>query len=201
MTLYRQYISLIKYVQTIVSVLSVLLFLFIMPMIINFAPGLLSQDFQANLYALSLFAVTFVMAIRPLADIFGWVWLRNLVILRKSFGILSASIIIGFALVQVLQQGNEYFLRILTPEYWEIINGAYLAHIGDVTAAILLITSNTFSRRSLGKWWKRIQKLAYVYFYSGALYVVVIFQEMYALIALVLVSVLLIIAYVKKRLL
>ncbi len=200
MTLYRQYISFIKYVQTIVSVLSVLLFLFIMPMIINFAPGLLPQDFQANVYALSLFAVTFVMAIRPLADIFGWVWLRNLVILRKSFGILSASIIIGFALVQVLQQGNEYFLRILTPAYWEIINGAYLAHIGDVTAVILLITSNTFSRRSLGKWWKRIQKLAYVYFYSGALYVVVIFQEMYALIALVLVSILLIIAYVKKRL-
>jgi DMSO/TMAO reductase YedYZ heme-binding membrane subunit len=39
--------------------------------------------------------------------------------------------------------------------------------LSEVTALILFVTSNNFSQKLLGKNWKRIQKLAYVYFLSG----------------------------------
>ncbi len=43
--------------------------------------------------------------------------------------------------------------------------------LSEVTALILFVTSNNFSQKLLGKNWKRIQKLAYVYFLSGWIYI------------------------------
>jgi len=193
------YFKIIKHIQSIVSVWAVVIFLFAIPFILAFAPELLPKTTLTTLFSISLWSVTFVMMIRPLADIFGSKHLRALVILRKSFGILSASIIVGLILVKVIQHGGTYFAQILTPEYWSLTKYKLLAHLGDITAVILLITSNSFSKHILGIWWKRIQRLSYVYFYAGALYELFAFNSFTALMALLFVTLVTFLAFIKNR--
>ncbi|MCC7196558.1 MAG: hypothetical protein IT356_13475 [Gemmatimonadaceae bacterium] len=152
------------------------------------------------LYTISLASVALVMSIRPLADIASDVpQIRALVILRKGFGVLSASIIVTFLLAKIIEPQSAYIASILTPAYWSLDRYALFAHLGDITGLILLITSNTFSKRVLGPWWKRVQKLAYVYFYAGALYEMLALQSTFAMVAMGVVTVLVLIAWVKKR--
>ncbi len=151
-------------------------------------------------YTVSLVSVTFVMSIRPLADIANDVpQIRALVILRKGFGVLSASIIVTFLLAKLIEPESVYLASVLTPAYWSLNSFSLFAHLGDITGVILLITSNTFSKRILGPWWKRVQKLAYIYFYAGALYEMLALQSTFAMIAMGMVTVLVLIAWVKKR--
>ena len=42
-----------------------------------------------------------------------------------------------------------------------------IARLSELTALILLVTSNDFSQKFLGKWWKRIQRTSYIYFITG----------------------------------
>ncbi|MDQ5928010.1 MAG: hypothetical protein QG633_448 [Patescibacteria group bacterium] len=151
-------------------------------------------------YTISLVSVTFVMSIRPLADIANDVpQIRALVILRKGFGVLSASIIVTFLLAKLIEPESVYLASIFTSAYWSLDTFSLFAHLGDITGVILLITSNTFSKRILGPWWKRVQKLAYVYFYAGALYEMLALQSTFAMVAMGMVTVLVLIAWVKKR--
>lgn len=76
---------------------------------------------------------------------------------------------------------------------------ALFAHLGDITALILLITSNNFSKKILKKNWKRVQKLAYLYFYSGAMYVFLSYGDIFAAISMVVVTILVIIAFFKNK--
>jgi DMSO/TMAO reductase YedYZ heme-binding membrane subunit len=175
----------------------VMLFL---PLLLVFAPSVIPGSVTTLFYTISLVAVFFVMAIRPLADIMPRAsWLRALVILRKGFGVLSASLIMVFVFQKIIQSGGAYFASILTPAYWSLTKYAVLAHLGDLSAVPLLITSNKYSKRVLGPWWKRLQKLAYVYFYAGALYELLALHSMLALVALVIVTMLVLIASVKNR--
>jgi DMSO/TMAO reductase YedYZ heme-binding membrane subunit len=41
--------------------------------------------------------------------------------------------------------------------------------LSEVTAIVLLLTSNNFSQKKLGIWWKRIQRSSYIYFVAGGL--------------------------------
>ncbi len=161
---------------------------------------LLPFSVMGILYTISLVSVTLVMSIRPLADIASDVpQIRALVILRKGFGVLSASIIVTFLLAKIIEPESMYLASIFTPAYWSLDKFSLFAHLGDITGVILLITSNTFSKRILGPWWKRVQKLAYIYFYAGALYEMLALQSTFALIAMATVTVLVLIAWVKKR--
>lgn len=128
-----------------------------------------------------------------------WLWLRRLVILRKGFGILSASIIVGFMLASMLSLKGQYFVQMLTLKYWSFENYAFFAHIGDITGVLLLATSNIFSQRLLKKNWKRIQRLSYVYFYAGALYEAYAFQSIFALYALLVVTNVTVLAWAIKK--
>ena len=70
--------------------------LIVLPVWLAYFPDLVSGPLYSFLFALSLFAVFLVMSIRPLADLFPRVaWVRPLVILRKGFGVFSASIIVA----------------------------------------------------------------------------------------------------------
>jgi len=200
MNLTITYFKFIKSLQSFISLWSIVVFLFALPVMLTFTPSMLPKDIYTTLYAISLGAVTFVMLVRPLADIFGWKWLRALVILRKSFGILSASIIMSFVLVKIMQQGGGFFLNMLTVSYWSMVKYKLLAHLGDITGFLLLITSNNFSKRVMGKAWKRLQKLSYVYFYTGAFYEALALQDFYAIIAIMLVSTVVVIAAIKNNL-
>ncbi len=194
----KKYLKLISFLQESLIGGSILILCFL-PLLLVFYPEQVNP-FINTLFAISLISVTFVMAIRPLADLIDETNLiRPLVILRKGFGILSASIIVSFIFSKIIIGGNEYFHNYVTSAFWNIQDLSLFAHLGDITGFILLITSNVFSKRVLGKNWKRIQKLAYVYFYSGALYEFLSFQSKFALFALILVTGLVLSAYIKNK--
>lgn len=198
-TFTKHYLRTIQVTQNILLAVSLSTML-LLPLFLSFSPERVPETLTGKLYTLSLAAVFFVMAIRPLADIFSKAsWLRALVILRKGAGVLSASIIISFVFSKIITTGGAYFSTITTPEYWSLSNYLLLAHLGDISAVPLLLTSNKFSKRVLGVWWKRIQKLAYVYFYAGALYEIFVFGSAFAFVALVVVTTLVCVAFMINR--
>ena len=153
---------------------------------------------RGTLYTLSFVAVFLVMIVRPLADITGWRWLRRLIILRKGFGIFSASIIIGFMIDALITPHSTYLLAISEGRYFSLSSFATFAHVGDVTGLILLLTSNTWSQKILKQNWKRIQRLSYVYFYSGGIYEAFALDSTFALYAILLVTNLTVLAFAVK---
>lgn len=183
--------------QNIVIAISLLLLAFIPIAIQIFGYGF---DFKGALYLISLSVVVFVMIIRPLADVTGWLWLRRLVILRKGFGILSASIIVGLLINTLVTPESTYLSSLLTPAYFSLNRLVLFAHMGDWSGLILLLTSNTFSQRVLKRNWKRIQRLSYVYFYAGAIYEAFTIGSLFALYTLLVVTNLTALAWAVNRL-
>ncbi len=126
------------------------------------------ENFMWFFYDVSWYSVVFVMGIRPLSDIFPKIKIfKKLCYFRKAFGILSASIIV------VNWLGMWYFNPAKIEQYflgtrWAVWL-ALTARLSELTALILLLTSNNFSQRFLGIWWKRIQRLSYVYFITGGI--------------------------------
>ena len=177
-------------------------YLMSMPILLAYYPDVLPSTYTTNAFFVSLLAVTFVMSIRPLADLFrGKRWIRSLVILRKGFGVTSASIVVAFILSKIITHGlGTYLASWFSVSYWSLDGYALFAHLGDLSAIVLLVTSNNFSKRILGKGWKRVQKLAYVYFFSGALYEVFAFGSSFAEAAAWLVGILVFAAIIRNRL-
>jgi DMSO/TMAO reductase YedYZ heme-binding membrane subunit len=166
----KSYLHIIKSIQNVTLALGIITLVCLPPLLV-FASDTTTY-FTATLYSIAHASVFFVMIIRPLADIFRGVrFIRPLVILRKGFGVLSASIVVSFASAKLMVDPAGYVLGFFEPAYWSLAEYAFIAHIADVTAILLLITSNNFSKRMLGAWWKRIQRLSYVYFYASAFYV------------------------------
>lgn len=195
----RTYLKTIQITQKIVLGISIFLLL-ALPLIIVFTPDLLSDNGVLFMYDLSHIFVFLVMIVRPLADIFTRTKLiRPLVILRKSFGVFSASLIVSFILSKIIINPTAYFSSFLTLKYWSLAHYSLLAHIADISAIILLITSNNFSKRILGSWWKKIQKLSYPYFYASALYVFLISGHVSMLISMFIITALTMLAYVKNQ--
>lgn len=195
----KNYFKTIQISQKIFLAVSILLML-ILPILIVFKPSLISSKVIEFLYNVSHITVFFVMIIRPLADIFtNSNKIRPLVILRKGAGVFSASIIMSFILAKIIMSPSGYFLSIFTLQYWSFYNFAILAHIADISAILLIITSNNFSKRILGNRWKIIQKLSYPYFYSSALYVFLISNKYSMLISIFIVTILTMIAYIKNK--
>lgn len=156
-------------------------------------------EFKEPFYAVSFAAVSFVMLIRPLADIFsGQLWLRKLMFLRKGFGILSASIIIGFMVASIIAPESAYRSFFFTADFWSSDNYILFAHVGDISGLILLITSNRLSQKLLKRNWKRVQRLSYVYFYAGGIYHAFALGSMIALYIILLVTNLTILAWAMK---
>lgn len=195
----KYYLLAIRYLQRMLLWSSILLLALLPPMIALF-PTRLPQTLTTHLYDISHLALFVVMIIRPLADLLPTnPWIRPLVILRKGLGVVSASIIVSFILAKMIVDPTGYLGDILTPAYWSWNHYALLAHLGDLTAIILLITSNTYSKRLLGHLWKKIQKLSYVYFYASSLYVFLLFGKTSMVVSLTTVTVLTFLAYQHNR--
>ncbi len=126
---------------------------------------LFTNNFMWFLFDLSWWSVVFVMAIRPLSDLFPKIWiLKKLVTLRKAFWILSSSIIVVnliWPMILDFSKLNSYLSIVKWNFYIPIIS-----RISEITAIILLITSNDLSQKKLWIWWKRIQRSSYLYFIS-----------------------------------
>lgn len=128
--------------------------------------NILSFSLYTWLYIISWYAVVFVMAIRPLADLFPqYKFLRQLCLLRRAFWILSAMIIVTFLFDKWIGSPQSFF-SFFTFQAWSSWVDL-TARLSELTALILLITSNNFSQRKLWKNWKRIQRTSYIYFVTG----------------------------------
>jgi hypothetical protein len=140
------------------------------------------------------------MVIRPLADIFrGVSWIRPLVILRKGVGVLSASIIVSFIIAKIMVAPYEYLGEMTSLSYWSLGNFTLFAHLADISAVFLLITSNNLSKKLLGANWKRLQRLSYVYFYGSGLYVFFLYGSATMAFYLIMVTFLTTIAYMMNK--
>ncbi|XLQ20422.1 MAG: hypothetical protein ACKUBY_01415 [Candidatus Moraniibacteriota bacterium] len=186
--------KILRIIQNIIIGIS-LFVLSILPLLVAFGDDYIKLE--STLYKVSFISVFLVMLIRPLADIFrSQKWLRKLVYLRKGFGILSASIIVGFVIGHIISPESQYIASMFTKEYWSLDSYMLFAHIGDITALILLITSNNLSMMLLKQNWKRIQKLAYVYFYTGGIYEALALESEFAIVAMIIITLVTIIAFV-----
>lgn len=195
----KYYITAISNLQEILLGIS-LLILMTLPLAILFSPEMVMPRTMA-LYAVVHLTVFFVMIIRPLADIFiKNRYIRPLVILRKGFGVLSASIIVSFLIAKIIINPSGYANDFFATAHWSFENNAIFAHLADITAVLLLITSNKLSKRIMGKWWKRVQRLSYVYFFASGLYVYLSFDETIVLNYMVIVLILTIVAFIKNQL-
>lgn len=195
----KQYFKTIAFIQEWLLIVSIVI-LVVLPILLVFRPDSLSESFILHLYDISHITVFFVMVIRPLADIItSTKYIRPLVILRKGMGVLSASIVVSFILSKIIMDAGGYFGSFATASYWSFKNFAILAHLADISAIILLVTSNNFSKRLLGAWWKRIQKLSYLYFFASSLYVFIVLQETAVLYSMIIVSILTFTAYLKNN--
>ncbi len=195
----KTYIQLIQFSQKFLLAISIITMM-VLPLIVVFYPDVLSEEITLRLYDVSHVALFLVMIVRPLADIFAQPnKIRPLVILRKGAGVFSASIIVSFILAKIIMDASGYFGSIITAQYWSFENLAILAHLGDLSAILLIVTSNNLSKRILGSLWKKIQKLSYVYFYASSLYVFFTFEDNTMLISMLIVTLLTCVAYIKNE--
>ncbi|MCA9364986.1 MAG: hypothetical protein KC736_03780 [Candidatus Moranbacteria bacterium] len=192
-------IKIINITQNILLGTSVIM-LMVLPTAIAYYNEKLPPDLTGKLFSLSILSATLVMSIRPLANLLPKIRILGpLVILRKGIGAFSASIIVSIMLSKIILFGWDYIAQFATLQYWSLTNYAFLARIGDITAVLLLATSNNYAKRVLGKNWKRIQRTAYLYFYAGGLYELLVIHDPFAPFALTIVTVLVIAAYIKNR--
>jgi len=192
----RTYLYIIKQVQLLLLGISIGV-LAILPTVLVLYPKV--PNFEA-LYAAAHFSLFLVMIVRPLADLLPRLrFVRPLVILRKGMGVFSASIIVSFILSKLIVDPIGYLSSFGTTAYWSFDNLALFAHLADISAMLLLVTSNNLSKRLLGPNWKRVQRLSYVYFYGSALYVFFILNGNLVLFYLITVTVLTVLAYFRNR--
>jgi DMSO/TMAO reductase YedYZ heme-binding membrane subunit len=193
------YFSFIKNFQEFLLAISVVI-LATLPAGLVLTPGWFSDTTFNRLYAVAHLSLFLVMIIRPLADLFSNVtWIRPLVILRKGMGVLSAAIVVSFIIAKIMTGAGEYFGQFLTSEYWSFKDLAIFAHLADISAILLLVTSNNLSKKILGSNWKRLQKLSYVYFYGSGLYVFISYGEKSVFIYLMLVTLFTLLAWAKNH--
>ena len=195
----KTYFKIIKYLQETLLGISIMTMM-VLPILIVFYPKLITSDVNANLYSVAHVFLLFVMLIRPLSDIFNKVkWLRPLVILRKGTGVMSASIIVSFILAKLMIDPSGYLASFSTYKYWSLVNYALFAHLADISAVILIITSNNLSKRILGSRWKKIQQLSYIYFYASVSYLYFSYGDINYLYAIIIVTMITYIASVRNK--
>lgn len=165
-------------------------------------PNLLPQTLESFLWTLNSYAIFFVMLIRPLSDLLPkQKWLRMLIPSRKELGILSAIIVLSFGLAKYIFWGFDYFVETyFSLAYWPLTEAVFWGRLGELVAIPLLLTSNLWSMKKLKKNWKRVQKLAYLYFFAGGYYVYVAFGATEEIWFMGIVIVLTLGAFLKKKL-
>lgn len=195
----KTYFNFIKHFQNLLLAVAIII-LATLPSALALTPEIFNEHTYFWLYAVAHFALFLVMIVRPLADILqGVKWLRPLVILRKGMGVFSASIIVSFILSKIIMDAGGYLGSFTTSDYWSLTNLALLAHLADISAVLLLVTSNNLSKKLLGKNWKRIQRLSYVYFYGSAIYVYFILGETIVLNYLAIVTIVTLLAWMRNQ--
>lgn len=188
----KTYFSIIQITQQILLFVSIGI-LVLVPTLLALYPESVPVSLLFTVSHISLF---FVMTIRPLSDLLPKLtFIRPLVILRKGTGVLSAAIIVSFLISKLVSGNLVYFTGFFT----ELFSLATLAKCADITAVILLITSNNLSKKLLGSVWKKIQRLSYVYFYASSIYVFILFNDYVVLGYMIIVTILTSLAFLANK--
>jgi hypothetical protein len=137
----------------------------IMAISIIFLPIFYSKIDTNLLWDISWWAVVFVMLIRPLSDLIPRLWiLFRLNHLRRAFWILSAMVVVT-ALWYKFYWSPDFLFNYFWVENWSNWQKV-LSRLSELTAIVLLLTSNDLSQKILWWNWKKIQRLSYIYFIS-----------------------------------
>ena len=150
------------------------------------------------IWFVSLFAVFILMILKPLDILFPHLHIHTIMPLRKELGILSAVIVIAFAILRFTKIGIVMSLTTyFSPS--NFMGVLFFAHLGELLAVVLVSTSNSFAKKTLGVYWFKIQKLSYLYFLSGAIYVYFGLGKLYGLLFLVVFIQYTLFSFIKKR--
>lgn len=123
--------------------------------------------FKPELYSifgkLSWYLLIIIVYSRPLADIFNKAdFLKKIVCLRKEIWIVCAIFGITHSFWFFLSQNNIAWF--LDSYYYLSSNWYWFWMYALIISIPLLITSNIFSVKLLWKYWKKIQRLTYLFF-------------------------------------
>lgn len=194
----KLYFAIIKLTQEILLAVSILILATLPNMLL--LTEWITGEITDWLYWFAHATLFVVMIVRPLSDLLAGVkWLRPLVILRKGIGVFSASIIVSFIAVKVMVDPIGYFSSWGTLDYWSVTDFSLFAHAADLSAILLLITSNNLSKRLLGRNWKRLQRLSYVYFYGSSIYLLFVFGDLSMVWYLTIVTFLTLLAWARNH--
>lgn len=174
---------------------------FATPLLLLYGP----RNYSYLSWDIAWWSVVFVMIIRPLGDIFPkYLIFKKLLIWRNGLGILSSAIILSHIWVGIYYTTGDFLVWMINyfTHYFQTIKwNSFLkvsARLSEITALLLFITSNNISQRFLWVWWKRVQRLAYVYFIAGGIYIYSFGKEV-ALYSMIVWVILYIIALIKNR--
>jgi len=167
-------------------------------------PFLLFFDYYSISWIISWWSLIILMIIRPFWDLFPKIlFFRQIIPLRKWLGILTSSIVLSHLLLSQYKFVVWFDLNFMWfIEYFFSYarwSGIWLiARVSEIIAIILLITSNNYSVKLLWKYWKKIQKLSYLYLISWGIYLWYLWQNS-AYISMWVVFLLVIIAFLIKK--
>ncbi|MBT4917375.1 hypothetical protein HN709_01150 [Candidatus Peregrinibacteria bacterium] len=119
-----------------------------------------------------------VMLVRPLADVFPRIKIfRTLVLLRQEFGVMSALLLMAHFVGFAMMKDGGVIGVLMSPTYWDLKRFFGWGMLGLVFVIPVLLTSNKWAMIKMKKWWKRIQKLSYVFFIFGGVHVFMVGEE------------------------
>lgn len=119
-----------------------------------------------------------VMAVRPISDIFpDFKIFRTLSMLRKEFGIFSGMLLLAHFSGFLLVRNVNVFDVLFGPSYWDFSKFIAWGILGIISVFLVIITSNSFAMKTLGVWWRRVQKLSYLIVIFGGIHIYLMGEE------------------------
>jgi len=152
-----------------------------------------------SLWDLSWYSVLILMSIRPLWDLFPKIeFFWKILPLRKELWIISAMVICTVLLEKFLWNPGIFFQNYFSMQKFFHWIKSFLSRMSEITWIILLLTSNNLSQKILKWFWKPIQRLSYLYFFSWWIYIFMIWKT-HAIYWMIFVWIITILAFLKNR--
>lgn len=152
------------------------------------------------LWDLSWYLLLIIVYSRPLSNIFNkLIFLKRIVSIRKELWILCATLWIAHVIWYFLNLNNLWL--IFNSFYWRPDNAFGYWIYAFIISIPLLLTSNIYSMKLLGKNWKRLQRLTYLFFIFIAIHIMLIKPEdsTWPKVAVIVWLILWVIAFIKQK--
>jgi len=111
------------------------------------------------------------MLARPLLQVFPKItFFRYIILLRRELGIICASMLLAHGAGYFIGTGTSILTIFTDSKLWDFTSFISWGILGFIVCIPLLLTSNMYSMKLLGKKWKIIQRLSYVLLISGSIH-------------------------------